>query len=80
MNTLEFEAQKAALARAILNTESEEIINEVSRSYREATERNAPCRYSLDEVKDRLRSTEADALAGRGLTEEEADRLIDAMI
>lgn len=71
MNTLEFEARKAALARAILNTESPEIIEELTRSYQQAIEREAPCRYSLDEVKDRLRSTEADAIAGRGLTTEE---------
>ena len=78
MNTIEFEAQKAQLARAILNTDSPEVINRVRESYLQAT--TAPCRYSLDEVKDRLRHTEADAIAGRGLSEEEVDRLIDEMI
>lgn len=32
-----------------------------------------PCNYSLEEVKQRLRRTEADALAGRGLTMEEVE-------
>lgn len=40
----------------------------------------SPCAYTLEEVKQRLRATEADAVAGRGLSEEEADRLIDAMV
>ena len=30
-----------------------------------------PCAFSIDEVKERLRSTESDALAGVGLTTEE---------
>ena len=38
-------------------------------------EKEAPCRYTVDEVKDRLRSTEADAIAGRGLSTEEVMRL-----
>lgn len=33
----------------------------------------------LDRIKERLRNTEADAIAGRGLTEEEADKLFDEM-
>lgn len=80
MNTFEFEAQKAALARAILNTNSPEIIGELTRIFQAAVEREAPCQYSLDEVKARLRNTQADAIAGRGLSEEEADKLMDAMI
>ena len=82
MNSFEFEALKAELARNILNSKDPEVIERVRRSYEEAMECTAepPCRYTLDEVKARLRATEADAIAGRGLSEEEADRLIDAMI
>jgi hypothetical protein len=32
-----------------------------------------PCNYSLEEVKQRLHRTEADALAGRGLSMEEVE-------
>ncbi|MCD8184073.1 MAG: hypothetical protein LUE99_14480 [Bacteroides sp.] len=31
----------------------------------------SPCAYTLDKVKQRLRNTEKDAIAGRGLTTEE---------
>ena len=33
-----------------------------------------PCAFSVDEVKERLRSTESDALTGVGLTTEEVLR------
>ena len=46
---------------------------------REQQER-VPCQYTLEEVKQRLRSTEADAITGRGLSEEEVDKLIDAIL
>lgn len=76
MNTLEFEARKAELARAILNMENPNVIAHVWQSYQQAlkneADEQAPCKYSLDEVKNRLRQTEADAIAGRGLTTEEA--------
>lgn len=80
MNNLEFEAQKAALARAILNSNSPEIIEEVSRSFQTAVEREAPCRFSLDEVKARLRDTEADAIAGRGLTTDEVMKMSEKWV
>ena len=82
MNSFEFEALKAELARNILNSKNPEVIERVRRSYEEALECTSEpaCRYTLEEVKNRLRATEADAIAGRGLSEEEADRLIDAMI
>lgn len=82
MDTFEFEAIKAELARNILNSKNPEVIERVRRCYEEAVENTSapPCRYTLDEVKARLRASEADAIAGRGLSEEEADRLIDAML
>lgn len=40
----------------------------------------SPCAYSLDEVKDRLRRTEADAIAGRGYTTEEVLAMVDEWI
>ena len=82
MNTYEFEARKAELARNILNSQNPEVIERVQQTYEQAVSHSAtpPCRYTLEEVKQRLRDTEADAIAGRGLSEEEVDRLIDAMI
>lgn len=82
MNTFEFEAIKAELARNILNNKNPEVIAHVRRSYEEAVEYTSapPCRYTLDEVKARLRATEADALAGRGLTTEEVMKLTEEWI
>lgn len=82
MDKYEFEAVKAELARNILNSSDEELIESMRRCYENSVEcrRNTPCQYTLDEVKARLRSTEADAIAGRGLSEAEADRLINAML
>ena len=82
MNTFEFEALKAELARNILNSKDPEVIERVRRSYEEAMECTAepPCRYTLDEVKARLRATEADAIAGQGLTTEEVMKLSEEWI
>lgn len=79
MNRYEFEAAKAELARNILNTDNEEVIDAVRRSYRQAMSQqsHSACRYSLDEVKERLRTIEADAIAGRGLTTEEVMKQCD---
>lgn len=71
MDRYEFEAIKAELARNILNSDDEVLIENLRRNYVDAQSQNAPCRYTLSEVKVRLRSTEADAIAGRGLSTEE---------
>lgn len=82
MNSFEFEALKAELARNILNSKDPEVIERVRRSYEEAMECTAepPCRYTLEEVKARLRATEADAIAGRGLATEEVMKLSEEWI
>lgn len=80
MNKYEFEAIKAELARNILNSDDEALIEYLRHCYAESQGQGAPCRYTLNEVKARLRSTEADAIAGRGLSEAEVDRLMEAMI
>lgn len=82
MDTFEFEAIKAELARNILNSKNPEVIERVRRCYEEAVEYTSapPCRYTLDEVKARLRATEADAIAGRGLSEEEVMKLSEEWI
>lgn len=72
MNNSEFEAIKAELARNILNSSDRELIESMRRCYENSVECTLPpCCYSIDEVKVRLRNTESDALAGRGLTTEE---------
>ena len=72
MNKYEFEAIKAELARNILNSSDEELIESMRRCYENSVEyAQSPCRYSLDEVKARLCNTEDDAIAGHGLSTQE---------
>ena len=73
----EFGAIKAELARNILNSDEEALIEHLRPCYAESQGQGAPCRYTLNEVKARLRSTEADAIAGRGLTTEEVMALTE---
>lgn len=77
MNKYEFEAIKAELARNILNSDDEALIETLRHCYAESQGQGAPCRYTLNEVKARLRSTEADAIAGRGLSTEEVMALTE---
>lgn len=72
MNKYEFEAVKAELARNILNSSDEELIESMRRCYENSLEyAQSPCRYSLDEVRSRLCDTEAEAIIGRGLSTQE---------
>ena len=40
----------------------------------------SPCTYTLEEVKQRLTITEADAIAGKGISEEEANAIMDKWV
>ena len=72
MNKYEFEAIKAELARNILNSSDEELIESLRRCYENSVEYALPpCCHSLEEVKARLKSTTDDAIAGNGLTTED---------
>lgn len=77
MDKYEFEAIKAELARNILNSDDEALIENLRHCYAESQGQGAPCRYTLNEVKARLRSTEADAIAGHGLSTEEVMALTE---
>lgn len=50
MNTLELQAKKAELARQILNTDNEDLINALSNLYSKLTANKYPCDYTEDEV------------------------------
>ena len=39
-----------------------------------------PCQYSVEEVKQRLRSTETEAMLGEGVDEEEMNSIIDSIL
>ena len=50
MNKYEFEAIKAELARNILNSDDEALIEYLRHCYAESQGQGAPCRYTLNEV------------------------------
>lgn len=81
---MELEAYKAELIRELLNVNSHETLDKVKRVLSNWKERNTvasmPCCYTEQEIKQRLTQTSADALAGRGINEEEAEQMIEQMV
>lgn len=82
---LQLEASKAELARQILNIDNADALNTIRRALGRVLQRQdkaafPPCHYSIEEVKQRLAITMPDAIAGRGISEEEAERLIEEML
>lgn len=39
-----------------------------------------PCQYSVEDVKQRLRETETEALSGEGVSEDEMNNIIDSIL
>ena len=73
-NYMELDAMKAALAREILNTDSSEILNKVRKVFersKKSEETLPPCRYTIEELKERVHKGVQDARAGKGVTTEE---------
>lgn len=83
MSTMELEAYKAELIRELLEVNSHETLDKVKRVLSNWKARNTtvsmPCCYTEKEIKQRLAETSADALAGRGISEEEAERMMEQM-
>lgn len=50
MTVLEIEAKKAELARSILNIDSEEVLDEISKVVKKLTVK-MPCMHSLEEIR-----------------------------
>lgn len=73
-NSMELDAMKAALAREILNTDSSEILKKVWKAFeraRKSEETLSPCRYTVEELKERVHQGVQDARSGLGVTTEE---------
>lgn len=73
-NCMELDAMKAALAREILNTDSSEILNKVRKVFersKKSEETLPPCRYTVEELKERVHKGVQDARDGKGVTTEE---------
>lgn len=75
------EARKTELIRDILNINNSEVLDKVRQEIRKwlSISGEIPCTYTLEEVKQRLSITEADAIEGKGISEEEADNIIHVL-
>ena len=82
MTTFELEARKTELIQEILNINNSEILDKVRSELRKwlSVNEKSPCTYTLGEVKQRLTITEADAIAGKGISEEEANAIMDKWV
>ena len=82
MTTFELEARKTELIQEILNINNSEILDIVRSELRKwlSVNEKSPCTYTLEEVKQRLTITEADAIAGKGISEEEANAIMDKWV
>lgn len=73
-NYMELDAMKIALAREILNTDNSEILKKVRKAFeraRKCEDTLPPCRYTIEELKERVHKGVQDARAGKGVTTEE---------
>lgn len=71
---MELDAMKAELAREILNTNSFEILKRIRKTFEHAKKSEdvlLPCRYSIEELKERVNKGVQDARSGQGVTTEE---------
>ena len=82
MTTFGLEARKTELIQEILNINNSEILDKVRSELRKwlSVNEKSPCTYTLEEVKQRLTITEADAIAGKGISEEEANAIMDKWV
>ena len=82
MTTFELEARKTELIQEILNINNSEILDKVRSELRKwlSVNEKSPWTYTLEEVKQRLTITEAAAIAGKGISEEEAYAIMDKWV
>ncbi len=81
MTTLELEASKTELIRDILCIDRSEVLEYIRAELHKCLSvRTPPCMYTLEEVKERLKQSEAEILAGKGIPHEEVERILDQCI
>jgi hypothetical protein len=73
MNALQLESLRAELAREILNEQDENLLKNISAIFKQSRQAKLtpPCRYTLEELKERLAKSEEDFRAGRYHTMDE---------
>lgn len=70
MNALELEAYKAELAREVLNTNNQEVLDSIKDIIQRGEYMNAPCLMDISEAKQRLQNSEARFKKGEYISEE----------
>jgi len=65
MTTVELELRKAEIARMILNESDEKVIVKMFAFLTKQKKAPLPCRYTTEELEERLAQSEADIKAGR---------------
>ena len=84
MATTELDSIRVELAREILNTEDISLLRLVQRAYRQLVDKNekltehslqkAPCRYTIDEMQQRVQEALVDYQAGRVFPHDEIEK------
>jgi predicted transcriptional regulator len=72
MTAIELNAQKMEIIEMLLKVNDEKTVADILSYVRNS--RKAPCRYSLEEMQERISKAEADIAAGRFIPHEEIRR------
>lgn len=75
MDTMTMDYRKIQLAQFILGISDSALLNRISSVISDVTQadHNEPCHYTMQEVEERLRVCEEDAIEGVGIAQEELE-------
>lgn len=76
MDTITMDYMKIQLAQYILGISDSTLLNRISSTINDYTQVRTiePCHYSLQEVQDRLRASEDNAINGLGIEQEDLEK------
>jgi len=82
MTTIELNSVRTQIIRMVCDEKNEKILNEVERllTANNLSFENAPCRYSPEELKQRVRRATVSIREGRGFTAEELKSLHPCLV
>ena len=82
MTTVELNLMRTQIIRMVCDEKNEKVLNEIERllTVNYLPFENAPCRYSNEELKQRVRQATVSIRAGRGFTAEELRSLHPSLV
>jgi hypothetical protein len=82
MSTIELNLMRTQIIRMVCDESNEKILNEVERllTVNNIQFKNAPCRYSTEELKQRVRQATVSIREGKGFTAEELKSLHPCLV